>query len=514
MRRNWLAAGIIAALALGPGSGAATAAPDASLSPLEVDAPPAAAGAPSAETTGRKTVSLVKELTPGPNGSYFPAWIEHAGCVFFTAFDGKRIRLYKITPSGDVRTLAPLGRGFAGEYSDPYFAVFQRELYFAGGRPGKGESHLYKRGRDGTVSLVSDVGGKLGTYPQYMTVFHNALYFVGVGADGARGLYRVTGTGRVELVHPVEPIWWGSIFVRHLNELYYMGLDPEAGAELFKVNADGKAVLAADINPHGNSYPYELTSWQNELYFNAYRPDVGFELFKLDHSGKVVLVADINPGPGREDGSYPKGSSEPGHLGGFVPYQSELYFKADAGDPVGPELHKIDRTGKVVLVADLNVAGDIDPTRVRANDGPNRYIKHLGELYFTTYGGTARGRELYKVTEDGSVELVADIDASDDYGSDPRNMTRYHGSLYFSAYRAEEGGFELFRLAPDGQVMLVEDLNPTPNFSLVVPASLRSVMPAQSVRPQFGVFRGDLYFAAVANPDVGLELYKYGPADR
>jgi len=519
MRRIWLAAGVTAALGMSLVGNTATAVPPAAsetqTAPMgragESAVEAAATPAPNA---GSKEISLVRELTPGPNGSFFPGWIEHGGFVFFTAFDGDRIRLYKINQHGEVRKIAALGRTFAGDFSDPYFAMFQGDLYFAAGKPGKEKSHLYKRSEDGAISLVSDIGGDLGTFPQYMTVFQNALYFVAVDASGARGLYRVNSHGAVEFVHPVEPIWWGNIFVKHRGELYYMGLDPDAGAELFKVRADGTVVLAADINPDGDSSPYELTSWHGELYFNAYRPDVGFELFKLDRTGKVVLVADINPGPGSESGDYPKGSSEPGYLGGFTPYNGELYFKADAGDAVGPELHKIDRDGNVVLVADINTTGETDPSRFRADDGPNRYQKHRGELYFTTYGGAAAGRELYKVTQDGSVDLVADIDSSDEYGSDPRNLTPYQGSLYFSAYRADAEGFELFRVAPDGSVSLVEDINPTPDFSRVLPQALVDGDTADSVRPQFSVFQGHLYFGAIADPDVGLELYKYGLAGR
>lgn len=518
MRRTWLAAGVAAALALGlAGKSAMAASPEAmdtQTAPIERTGDFAGVAATSlqpARKAGRKELSLVKELTFGARGTSFLGWMELDGCVFFTAFDGDRIRLYKINPQGDVKTIAALGRNFAGGYSDPHFAVFQGELYFAAGRPGKESLHLYKRRKDGVISLVTDVGGALGTVPQYMTVFHNALYFIAVGADGARGLYRVNSAGAVELVSPVEPIWSGTIFVEHCGELYFAGLDPDAGVELFKVKRDGTVVLVADINPKGDSQPFELTSWNGELYFNAFRPDVGFEPFKLDRTGKAVLVADINPGPGPEGDGYPRGSSEPGYLGGFVPFNGELYFKADAGDPIGPELHKIDRNGNVVLVADINTTGETDPSRTRANDGPNRYLKHQGELYFTTYGGAAVGRELYKVKQDGSVVLAADIDSSDEFGSDPRNLTPYQGLLYFSAYRVDVGGFELFRLAPDGSAKLVKDINPTPDFGLLVPQALVLGAPAKFVRPQFSVYRGDLYFGAVADPNVDMELYKYGP---
>lgn len=521
MRRTWLAAGVTAALGLGLAGNTTTAGPPGDLethtAPMGRAEDSAAVAEPmvmeSTENVGNKEVSLVEELAPGLKGTFFPGWIEHAGCVFFTAFDGNRIRLYKIDPQGEVRKIAALGQYFAGGYSDPHFAVFQRELYFSAGRPGKEKAHLYKRSRDGNISLVSDVGGDLGTFPQYMTVFRNALYFVAVGASGARGLYRVNSAGGVEFVHPAEPIWSGTIFVEHRGELYYAGLDPDAGIELFKVRKDGTVVFAADINPDGNSSPSELTSWHGELYFNAFRPDVGFELFKLDRTGNVVLVADINPGAGPEVDGYPKGSSEPGYLGGFVPFNGELYFKADAGDPVGPELHKIDRDGNVVLVADINHTRKTDPSRTRANDGPDHFLTYHGELYFTTYGGGAIGRELYKVKQDGSVVLVADIDSSDKYGSDPRNLTPYQGSLYFSAYRTDVDGFELFRLADDS-VELVKDINPKPDFGLVVPQALVLGSPAKPVRSQFPVFRGDLYFGAVADPDVGKELYKYGPISR
>lgn len=521
MRRTWLAAGVTAALALGVTGKTATAVSPEALEThtapterMDDSAPGAATSLQPARNANRKELSLVKELNPGARGTSFLGWIELDGCVFFTAFDGDRIRLYKINPQGEVKKIAALGQNFAGGYSDPYFAVFQGELYFAAGRPGKEAVHLYKRSKDGVISLVADVGGDLGTFPQYMTVFQNALYFVGVNASGARGLYRINSAGAVELVHAVEPIWSGNIFVEHRGELYFAGLDPDAGIELFKVKNDGTVVRAADINPSGDSWPFELTSWNGELYFNAFRPNVGFELFKLDRTGKAMLVADINPGPGPEGNGYPKGSSEPGYLGGFVPFNGELYFKADAGDPIGPELHKIDRNGNVVLVADINKTGETDPSRTRANDGPNRYLKHQGELYFTTYGGAAVGRELYKIKQDGSVVLVADIDSSDEYGSDPRNLTLYQGQLYFSAYRIDVGGFELFRLALDGSVKLAKDINPTPDFGLLVPQALVFGSPAKTVRPQFAVFRGDLYFGAVADPNVGVELYKYGVVDK
>lgn len=113
-------------------------------------------------------------------------------------------------------------------------------------------------------------------------------------------------------------------------------------------------------------------------------------------------------------------------------------------------------------------------------------------LYFAANDGV-RGRELWRVLSDGTIELVADINPGS-ANSFPGGFATFKGELYFGATTAT-GGSELWKLARDGNVVQVADIEP-------------GVGAAGLSNPGgFLEFNGELYFSATTSAN-GLELWK------
>merc|ERR1719454_2231665 len=135
----------------------------------------------------------------------------------------------------------------------------------------------------------------------------------------------VAVSGGVQLVADINP--GGSSYPKYLtvfaNELYFQAINDTNGEELWKYDGTASPSMVADINPGGSSYPQHMTVFNNELYFNANDGTNGAELWKYDGTASPSMVADINPG----DRSNPTGgSSSPQYL---TVFNNELYFQAD-----------------------------------------------------------------------------------------------------------------------------------------------------------------------------------------
>jgi len=94
--------------------------------------------------------------------------------------------------------------------------------------------------------------------------------------------------------------------------------------------------LTADINPTGDSYPYDLVEVNGKIYFGAAQSEGDYELWVYDPAlGTVDLAADIWPGPQ---------SSDPYAL---IAIGDKLYFAADAPG-LGYELWSYDTGGRIL----------------------------------------------------------------------------------------------------------------------------------------------------------------------
>jgi ELWxxDGT repeat protein len=122
------------------------------------------------------------------------------------------------------------------------------------------------------------------------------------------------------------------------------------------------------------------------------------------------------------------------YIGELATYNGEVFFEADDGI-IGDELYKITADGSVVLVKDINTdAEDTSP-----NGDPKNFIEYKGLLYFNgndgDNGADKHDSELWRTdgTTDGTV-MVEDIwPGGDGNGSNPQQMFVFNDKLYFNA---------------------------------------------------------------------------------
>lgn len=188
------------------------------------------------------------------------------------------------------------------------------------------------------------------------------------------------------------------------------------------------AALVKNINPSGDSYPYELTAIGTSFYFRA---DDG-------SAAGTVLVKDIYPG---------SGYSSPSN---FASVGSTLYFSATDGIN-GIELWKSDGTGPgTSMVKDIYAGSN--------GSNPEVFTAFNGSLYFRANDGT-NGVELWKSdgTAAGTV-MVKDIYPKGN--SWPAQAVVFGGAVYFVASEPVHGQ-ELWRSdGTEAGTQRVSDVHP------------------------------------------------------
>ena len=231
---------------------------------------------------------LVKNInTISPDGSSNPYQMTGLnGAFYFQANDGVHgIELWKTDGTADgtvlVKDIYPLQHD-----SNPHdFTALNGILYFVADDGVHGEE-LWKT--DGTAEgtvLVKDVKNTalVGSYPSYLTVFNDAVYFTAGEGSTRHGLsnYEIwktdgttDGTVLVKDMKPGEKISGADGFTVYNNALYFQG-----NYDLWKTDGTPEGtVFVADIHPS------ELTEFNGVLYF-AGRGGSGVELWKTDGTG-------------------------------------------------------------------------------------------------------------------------------------------------------------------------------------------------------------------------------------
>jgi autotransporter-associated beta strand protein/ELWxxDGT repeat protein len=189
------------------------------------------------------------------------------------------------------------------------------------------------------------------------------------------------------------------------------------------------------------------------------------------------VVADLQPGAG---------SSNPTDL---TLFNGSYYFTADgvnaSGQSVGRELFRLNADGSVSLVADINAgAAGSDP-------GDFALFEPNGDARLLFAATGPHGRELYQLDTSGNVSLVFDINPGA-ASSSPVMLTEFSGKLYFTAFTSAKGR-EAYVVNNGGNVSLIADLNPGSASS--DPSALFE-------------FAGNLYFSA----QVGSSRYLFREA--
>jgi ELWxxDGT repeat protein len=424
--------------------------------------------------------SFPSNFTAYAGNLYFSAYTLSTGRELWK-YDGTNVTLVAdIDETKDVL----LDGTVAGNDSLPSFlTVFDGLLFFSAYDSHRGDE-LWKH--NGTnVTRVADISPDANdtvkpspnsSWPAELTVLGNALYFSANNGTAIPNyeLWKYDGalTSRVANIHPDIGTNYSSYpnnLTAFKNALYFMANDGAHGYELWKHDSTG-TVLLSDINPGSetnSSFPKKFTAFQDQLFFAALRDDIGYELWKTDGTN-TTLAADINTGA---DSSFPNY---------LTVFNNTLYFQA-ADASHGSELWKFDGNTASVA-ADINPAGDAFPKNLTvfgsqlffaANDGvhgwelwkfdgataelvtdlnpsgdafPENLLVFDGVLYFTATTPDT-GYELWKY--DGTnVTLAADINPGPG-DSFPQFLTAFNGRIFFRAAGNGGNDFEPWSYTPE-----------------------------------------------------------------
>ena len=382
------------------------------------------------------SLTLVKDVMPGPASSFVHQFTKANGLLYFTVRNPLRTNDYDFYRSdGTTAGTFLLSAGTA--VASP-MVTLGNQVFFAGDDRFTGVE-LWKT--DGSVAgtvLVKDIspGVRFGyvPYSSYvfdLTVSNGTLYFA--AGDGAqRELWKSDGTtAGTKLAVDVYPGATRDAEVARITayqgQMYFMARDA-AGLRLFRSNGttSGTVAVSSTFQSIG-----DLVVAGGSLYFSAKTASAGEELWKVTGNARPVMVKDIRPGP---DSSSPKQ---------LLHANGKLYFVADNGRQ-GVELWQTNGTAAgTVMVRDVRPgASGSDPHIMRAMNGV---------LFFSANDGV-RGVELWQTN--GSVSgasLVADLNPGE-ASSFPAAMSPRGEELLFRAFNPSIGT-ELLRVRSAGPIM-------------------------------------------------------------
>jgi ELWxxDGT repeat protein len=285
------------------------------------------------------------------------------------------------------------------------------------------------------IFRLTDINpGPAGSYPSYMAVYDDALYFRANDLPHGNNveLWRHDGTS-AGLAAEIMPGPTGSdpAYLTPSGPYLYFAAAGPAGSGMYRY--DGAAVSLAP--GWSGTFPQQLTDYHGSLIYNQWHNAQDTELWKYDGGSQAPI--------------YAAGGGRVLNPQSFYEYGGLLYFSA-AGPIGGAELWRTNGTAAAQITEILPGGGS----------SPASFGAYNGALYFSAYDGV-HGNELWRY--DGArTEMVADIRPGGPYDSgNPHDLVAYDGKLYFSA---DDGvhGCELW--AYDGTTArMVAEINPTPN---------------------------------------------------
>ncbi|WZO98895.1 FG-GAP-like repeat-containing protein [Isosphaeraceae bacterium EP7] len=398
--------------------------------------------------TGTAAPVEVKDLNPGPSGSYPTKLTSAGGLLYFSAVGGdlnNNAELWR-SDGTEAGTFALKNEVSAVDSSDPGNLTAVGSTLFFSASP-YGDRQLYKT--DGTVAgtvLVKSFGlpGSIDRYVSELNRWASVgdtLYFV--ANDGTHGfeVWKSDGTdaGTV-IVKDINPGQGDSLpttenpLTAYNGSVYFAANDGTHGFELWKTDGTGAGtVMVKDMNvgtSTDGSYPAQLTVLGGSLLFTAYEPGTGTELWKTDGTDAgTVLVKDIRTG------SLGSSAGDLAAVGQFV------FFTVDDGTH-GNELWKTDGTDTgTVLVKDIRTG----PVDSNIGDGglSGTFASIGGTVYFSANDGV-HGDELWRSDgTDAGTAMVKNLRLGTD-SSNPTDAVVLGGFTYFLAASGESTG-ELWR---------------------------------------------------------------------
>ena len=434
---------------------------------------------------GRPDVRLLKDIEPGPNGSWvWPAsFVQAGGRAFFVTDSGTGAALWTTEDSADgttlVKTFPPsnlIGWSPAAAMGNTYFFALHdvparsSSLWKSDGTPG---GTLLVKAFSG-LDLPYDLRFNISDSTVVSGTATSTLYFTVDDGQHGRELWATDGTAggtqRVTSFAPRNALDYTPSSGAHLivagNRLFFQADDGAAGRELWMLTGnplDGKPQTVsrvADINPgpgdaFRGAWAQQPVRIGNLIYFIADDGQHGKELWRSDGTAAGTrLVNDIRWGAA--------GAFDAQGAGFLTPAAgaSTLYFAADDGRH-GVEVWSHDTsTGGTRLVKDITPG----PT---GSFGPEAgIIGHGNGTLFLVASDGVHGRELWKSdgTEGGTL-LVKDVNPHGDGASvgevGPRLAAAMLGGTVYFTGCDDIHGCELWRSdgTPQGTAR-VTDLNP------------------------------------------------------
>ena len=436
--------------------------------------------------------TISRDISPGERGSD-PTELAVVGSnrLFFVASDGTDNTLWQADGrEGDLGTLQSVKKLALG--------VNLRNIRNLVGGRFSGNDVLYFTANtdqgnglwrtDGTaqgtqlVFNTSSVQGVASFAPDQFVNVNGTLYFVvdiaGSGSEASR-LYRSNGTAAGTAVVPQAQSGPFTGEIRRLtninNVLYFSARTATTGTEAWRITAPNAAPqvinVAADSAQEANSSaPRNFFSFNNKVYFVAAGSlEQGNELWQFDPTtSQASLAVDLFTGFGQS------GFDDTPN---FAVFNDELYFTA-TGNQVsgvrGKELWKLSTSGTVQLVADLN---QTDVGETSSNPGELTVINNgvQESLYFTANNGV-NGRELWRLDSNATTPQLLDLQPGS-VASNPDQLTAVNETLYFRAAGTTPGsigkGTELWKIAADGTQTTFDIL---PGIESSAPSQLTTIL--------------------------------------
>ena len=344
---------------------------------------------------------LVKDITPGPEGSSPRPWAVGGGMLLFNADNGTHGREPWVSDGTEAGTVMAEDVNPGAASSSP-------------------DAFPYLDGRD---AIALPGGG-----------------FVFRADDGTHGpeLWKTdgteTGTTLLKDIHPTAGSSPTSLAVLG-TAVYFSASDGTNGAELWKTDgSEAGTALVKDISPgSSSSAPREITASGSQIFFRAFDESHGTELWKSDGTAaNTVLVKDVFPGP---ESGLALFSDD--HLHGLIPFGEGILFFANL------QLWRSDGTDAgTVQVSSLSF---LNQPAIFFDFGRRNWATASTMFFFSTIGGPDLEPHFWK--SDGTTPGTLPIPLADDLpaSSIRPNINFHRGEHSF----AEQGGRFIFVIRRD-----------------------------------------------------------------